>query len=99
MIMSTARETSMASRFAWHDTLASCAEIVFGKPRIQRSLLCANGGTESDCSGGLGAWEQATRFVDAGFSRRHIFVDLGPASICDTLACLRFCLLFTCTVG
>ena len=77
--------TRLAHRFLWADVVLNTLRLSLGDGQIQRSILCQSRGSDSDFSGGAGAWEHAVSMLQsASAAQPHLgnLMDLWPRSIC-----------------
>ena len=93
--MEPSQATGLARAFNWAANVAKYLLQVLGPATVQDSLLTKTAGSDSDFTGGGGAWEVASAMISgacAGYPELQQ-VDLCPQTICDTGACFRvvFC--------
>ena len=77
------------SRFVdWMNVSLNCICSTLSSSQIQRSLLVAAGGADSDCSGGAKSFEVAMRYYQTTWNRRSwppgFTIDLLPRSTCES---------------
>ena len=76
-----------SKRFQWMDVAINCINSTLSSSQLQRSILCAGSGLDSDCSGGAKSFETAMKYFQVSWMLRSwppgITVDLLPRSTCE----------------
>ena len=76
-----------AERFQWPEVAINCMLTTLSSSQLQRSILCAGAGLDSDCSGGAKGFEAAMRYFNIAWARRswpsELQLNLRPFSVCE----------------